>query len=175
MLAWLVVYPLLLVALESVHGTSGCTLEHFRRFLGEPKEWQALWASLWISVASVVLAARHRCPLAFLFERTEFPGRRLLGALVALPVVLPPLVGVIAFLFLYGETGFAARLVQALLGLENARGGSRARGRSCWCTPTRCTSTSTSSLARVWRRLDPAALEAAAVAGRRPVAHPARG
>ena len=43
----------------------------------------------------------------------------MLGALVALPVVLPPLVGVIAFLFLYGETGFAARLVQAVLGLEN--------------------------------------------------------
>jgi iron(III) transport system permease protein len=32
--------------------------------------------------------------------------------------VLPPLVGVIAFLFLYGETGFVARLVQAALGLE---------------------------------------------------------
>ncbi len=58
-------------------------------------------------------------PLAFLFERAEFPGRRVLGALVALPVVLPPLVGVIAFLFLYGETGFVARLVQATLRLEN--------------------------------------------------------
>jgi iron(III) transport system permease protein len=53
-------------------------------------------------------------PLAFLFERAEFPGRRVLGALVALPVVLPPLVGVIAFLFLYGESGFVARGIQAL-------------------------------------------------------------
>jgi iron(III) transport system permease protein len=118
-LAWLVVYPLLLVAGESVHGASGFSLEHFRRFLVEPREWHVLWASLWISVASVILAAGLGIPLAFLFEQTEFPGRRLLGALVALPVVLPPLVGVIAFLFLYGETGFVARLVQAALGLED--------------------------------------------------------
>jgi iron(III) transport system permease protein len=57
-------------------------------------------------------------PLAFLFERTEFPGRRVLGAIVALPVALPPLVGVIAFLFLYGESGFASRAVQAALKLS---------------------------------------------------------
>jgi iron(III) transport system permease protein len=118
-LAWLVAYPLVLVLRESVLGPGGFTLEYFRRFIGEPREWRALWASLWTSVASVGLAAVLGVPLAFLFERAEFPGRRLLGALVALPVVLPPLVGVIAFLFLYGETGFAARLVQATLGLEN--------------------------------------------------------
>jgi iron(III) transport system permease protein len=118
-LAWLVAYPLLIVFRESVHGPAGFTLDNFRRFVREPREWQALWASLWISVASVVLAAAIGVPLAFLFERNDFPGRRWLGALVALPVVLPPLVGVIAFLFLYGETGFVARLVQAMLGLEN--------------------------------------------------------
>ena len=59
-------------------------------------------------------------PLAFVFERNEFPGRSLLGTLVALPVALPPLIGVIAFLFLYGESGFASRGVQALLRLSGA-------------------------------------------------------
>jgi iron(III) transport system permease protein len=119
LLLWLVAYPLVLVALESVRGPNGWTLEFFRRFVTEAREWRALWASLWTSVASVVLAGLLGIPLAFLFERCEFPGRRVLGALVALPVVLPPLVGVLAFLFLYGETGFVARVVQALLGLGN--------------------------------------------------------
>jgi len=118
-LGWLVAYPLVLVFGESVHGPGGLTLEYFRRFVSEPQEWRALWASLWTSLASVGLAALIGVPLAFLFEGAEFPGRRVLGALVALPVVLPPLIGVIAFLFLYGETGFAARVVQAALGLEN--------------------------------------------------------
>ncbi|MEP6574669.1 MAG: iron ABC transporter permease, partial [Gemmatimonadota bacterium] len=74
----------------------------------------------WISLASVALSAAIGVPLAFLFSRHEFPGRRLLGGLVALPAVLPPLVGVIAFLFLYGETGFVGRLVQAVFGLDEA-------------------------------------------------------
>ncbi|MBI4419924.1 MAG: iron ABC transporter permease, partial [Gemmatimonadetes bacterium] len=45
---------------------------------------------------------------------------RVLGALVALPAVLPPLVGVIAFLFLYGESGFVARIVRGMFGLREA-------------------------------------------------------
>jgi iron(III) transport system permease protein len=91
-----------------------------RAFLRDGVEWQALWASLWTSAASVVLAALVGVPLAFVFERYDFPGRRLLGGLVALPAVMPPLVGVIAFLFLYGESGFAARAVQGLTGRAGA-------------------------------------------------------
>lgn len=117
-LAWLVGYPLLMTLLEALGGPGKWTLGHFGEFFSRRDEWMALWRSLWISAASVVLAGLVGIPLAFLFERTEFPGRRVLGAIVALPVALPPLVGVIAFLFLYGESGFASRAVQALLGLS---------------------------------------------------------
>jgi iron(III) transport system permease protein len=115
-LLWLVVYPLALVVLESFRGPAGWTGTYFGRFVERPNEWKALWGSLWISGATVLLSAAIGVPLAFLFARYEFPGRQFLGAMVALPVVLPPLVGVIAFLFLFGETGFAARLVQLMLG-----------------------------------------------------------
>jgi iron(III) transport system permease protein len=117
LLAWLVGYPLLMTLLEALGGPGEWTLAAFADFFGRQDEWIAMWRSLWISAASVVLAAVVGVPLAFLFERNEFPGRRLLGAVIALPVALPPLVGVIAFLFLYGESGFASRAVQGLLGL----------------------------------------------------------
>jgi len=120
LLVWLFVYPVLLVVLDSVRGPDGWTLEYVMAFLREPREWEALWGSLWISVASVALAGVIGVPLAFVFERLDFPGRRVLGALVALPAVLPPLVGVIAFLFLYGESGFVARALAAVLGLDEA-------------------------------------------------------
>jgi iron(III) transport system permease protein len=116
LLAWLVVYPILIVGGEAASG-GGTAL---RAFVTRPGEWAALWASVWISLVSVVLAAVIGIPLAFLFEWFDFPGRKTLGALIALPVVLPPLVGVIAFLFLYGESGFLARAIQAALHLENA-------------------------------------------------------
>lgn len=114
LLAWLVLFPILVVARDAADRTA------LAAFFGRPREWAALWASVWISVASVVLAAAIGVPLAFLFEWFDFPGRKTLGSLVALPVVLPPLVGVIAFLFLYGESGFIARAIQRLFGLADA-------------------------------------------------------
>jgi len=120
LLLWLVVYPLALVLLEGARDATGWTLSYLRLFAARPSEWQALWGSLWISLASVVLAALLGMPLAFLLSRYDLPGGRLLGAMVALPAVLPPLVGVIAFLFLYGETGFVSLLVQRLLRLDEA-------------------------------------------------------
>ncbi len=119
LLAWLVVYPLLIVLLEGLRGAEGWTLEHVRLFLGRPTEWAALWGSLWTSIASVALAALVGVPLALLFSRFDLPGGRFLGGVVALPAVLPPLVGVIAFLFLYGETGFVSLLVQWGFGLTD--------------------------------------------------------
>lgn len=120
LLAWLVVYPILLVLVASVRSDGGWTLDHVRRFLALSTTWEALRGSLWISLASVALAGLIGIPLAFLMSWVDFPGRRILSGLVALPAVLPPLVGVIAFLFLYGESGFVSHLVQAVFGLADA-------------------------------------------------------
>lgn len=117
-LLWLVLYPNLFVLADSLLEAGRPTLAHYAQFLRSAAELRALWASVWISAASVVLAGLIGVPLAFLFARYDFPGRRVLGALAALPVLLPPLVGVIAFLFLYGETGFLTRSVQQLLGMS---------------------------------------------------------
>jgi len=119
-LVWLVLYPMALVFLGSVRGAEGWTYQYLAAFVSETREWSALWNSLWISGASVILAGMVGVPLAFVFERFDFPGRRILGALVALPAVLPPLVGVIAFEFLYGSSGFVPRAIVQLLGLESS-------------------------------------------------------
>jgi iron(III) transport system permease protein len=119
-LLWLIVYPLLLVLVKGFRGTNGWTLDFVRQFLERTNEAQALWGSLWISLATVALAGIIGVPLAFLFSRYDFPGRRIVGGLVALPAVLPPLVGVLAFLFLYGESGFVSLLIQWLFRLDTA-------------------------------------------------------
>jgi iron(III) transport system permease protein len=118
LLLWLIVYPLVLVLVGGFRGADGWTIDFVQQFLERGNEAQALWGSLWISLATVVLAGAIGIPLAFLFSRYDFPGRRIVGSLVALPAVLPPLVGVLAFLFLYGESGFVSLLVQRLFRLE---------------------------------------------------------
>ncbi len=119
LLLWLVLYPNLFVLGDSVTADGRLTHAHYARFLESSSELEAAWNSIWLSVASVLLSGLLGIPLAFLFARRDFPGRRVLGALVALPVLLPPLVGVIAFLFLYGETGFLTRGIQLALGMED--------------------------------------------------------
>ena len=120
LLVWLVAYPIGLVLIESVGGPGEWTLDHLKTFATDSFEWSALWGSVWISFASVVLAGAIGIPVGYFFETFTFPGRRVLGALIALPAVLPPLVGVIAFLFLFGESGFIARFIQAIFRLDSS-------------------------------------------------------
>ncbi len=115
LLAWLIGWPLAVTFGASLTSEAGLGAA-FGEFARRGDEWLALGRSLWISAATVGLAAAVGVPLAFLFARAEFPGRRVLAELVALPVALPPLVGVIAFLHLYGESGLATRLVGGALG-----------------------------------------------------------
>lgn len=117
-LVWLVVYPNAIVLKDSLFFDGRFTLEAYRTFFATRSELEALWASVWISLGSVVLSAIVGIPLALFFHRYEFPGRSVLAALAALPVLLPPLVGVIAFLFLAGESGILTRVIQEALGLE---------------------------------------------------------
>lgn len=117
-LGWLVVYPNVVVLSDSLFDGGRPTLEAYRTFFTTRSELEALWASVWISLCSVALSALIGVPLALFFHRYEFPGRGVLSALAALPVLLPPLVGVIAFLFLAGESGVLTRSLQALLGLD---------------------------------------------------------
>jgi iron(III) transport system permease protein len=79
---------------------------------------RALVNSVSISLFTVLGAGVVGTTLAYLFFRYDFPLRGTLMALAALPLALPPLVGVLAFLFLYGESGILPRGLQALLGLD---------------------------------------------------------
>ncbi|NNE47034.1 MAG: iron ABC transporter permease [Rhodothermales bacterium] len=79
---------------------------------------RALVNSVAISVYSVAGAGVVGTFLAYLFYRFDFPLRRFMMGVAVLPLALPPLVGVLAFLFLYGESGILPRTVQLLLGLD---------------------------------------------------------
>jgi len=115
-----VVYPNLSVVFSSLHQNGLWTLANYRAVLTQPNVLEAILNSIVLSLSTVLLCALVGVPLAFLFERYAFPGRRLFAALAALPLVLPPLVGTVAFIFLCGESGILARSIQHLLGLSNS-------------------------------------------------------
>jgi len=115
-----VIYPNLHVVIASLQRNAGWSLANYREVLSQNIVLESIFASVGVSVLTVVFCAGVGVPLAFLFERYTFPARRLFSTLAALPLVLPPLVGTVAFIFLCGESGILARLAQSVFHLEHS-------------------------------------------------------
>ena len=115
-----VIYPNLHVVVASLQSGAGWSLANYREVLSQNIVLESIFASVGVSVLTVLFCAGVGVPLAFLFERYTFPARRLFSTLAALPLVLPPLVGTVAFIFLCGESGILARLAQSVFHLEQS-------------------------------------------------------
>ncbi len=78
---------------------------------------QALRLSLVSATSATVLSMVLGIPLAWVLARAQFPGRRLLRALVTVPLVLPPVVGGVALLLLLGRRGLVGQYLDAWFGV----------------------------------------------------------
>jgi molybdate transport system permease protein len=88
----------------------------FATFL-DPQASQAVSLSVITTVITVLLTILFGTPVAYLIARKEFPGKRLLDALVDLPIVLPPSVAGIALLVTFGRRGLPGAFF-ASMGIE---------------------------------------------------------
>jgi molybdate transport system permease protein len=73
--------------------------------LTEPGVLTALRLSLVTATIATAVCVVLGVPLAWILARTEFRGRRLVRALVTVPLVLPPVVGGVALLLVLGRRG----------------------------------------------------------------------
>ncbi|WP_444960214.1 ABC transporter permease [Nocardiopsis sp. M1B1] len=85
--------------------------------LAEPEVLAALWLSLSTATAATAVSLLLGVPLAWLLARTDFPGRRLVRALVTVPLVMPPVVGGVALLLVLGRNGIVGRYLDAWFGI----------------------------------------------------------
>ena len=129
-----VIFPFYQTFIQSFGSETG--LNNYKKFfsLESTANLEALWTSVYISVISVITCAIVGVLMAFLLERYDFPGRRVLSVLVLVPMALPPLVGVLSFTFLYGESGIIPRGTSAFIQLR-ASAFSVKRGMGRYCGP----------------------------------------
>ena len=78
---------------------------------------QALRLSLITASLATVLSLVLGVPLAWLLARARFPGRRLLRALITVPLVLPPVVGGVALLLALGRRGILGQYLDSWFGI----------------------------------------------------------
>ncbi|GIF74629.1 ABC transporter permease [Asanoa siamensis] len=88
--------------------------------LTDPQVLTALRLSLETSTLATILCLVLGVPLAWLLARVEFPGRRLVRALVTVPLVLPPVVGGLALLLVFGRRGLLGEWLDQAFGLTFA-------------------------------------------------------
>src|SRR5690606_37105422 len=77
----------------------------------------ALRLSLLTAAISTTLCVLFGGPLAVVLARGRVRGLRVLRSVVLLPLVLPPVVGGLALLFLLGRTGFVGRSLYLAFGI----------------------------------------------------------
>jgi len=93
------------------------TLANFVAFARDPFYVRSLVNSLLLGLGTVVAASVVGFAVAFLLVRFDFVGRNLFSYLTLIPIISPPLVGVLGFTFIMGRAGTVNVLLEDWLGL----------------------------------------------------------
>ncbi len=94
------VYLLLIVAML-VADLSFTTPHHLLRALGSPEIRYSIKLSLITCTLTTLLSLWIAVPTGYLMSRYQFPGKRLMDAILDIPIVLPPLVIGLSLLILF--------------------------------------------------------------------------
>ena len=91
--------------------------EAYRGLLDSGRGWTLAGNALVLATMTTIFSLALGIPLGFLIGRTDLPGRRILGGLLAMPLVLPPYLTAVGWIGGASENGLPA----ALLGVDAAR------------------------------------------------------
>jgi iron(III) transport system permease protein len=105
LLAAAIVYPLIQVLSVAFLDGGVPTLSPLRAFFARPLFRESLVNTLLAGALAVVIGSVIAVPLALLTTRYRLPGRGLISVLAALPLVIPPFVGAVAFQQVLGPSG----------------------------------------------------------------------
>ena len=110
-------YPVGAIVVRGLRPDGHWQLGVFGEVLRDPYQRRIAWFSLWQAAASTVLTMVVAMPMAALFARFEFRGRRVLWSLLLVPFVLPTVVVGAAFLALVGPKGTTGVDLHGTIGL----------------------------------------------------------
>jgi molybdate transport system permease protein len=86
--------------------------EHAWTLLPESSVQQAIRLSFSTTLISLGIILLLGTPLAYILARWSFPGKKLIGVIVQLPIVLPPAVAGLALLITFGRRGLLGAALQ---------------------------------------------------------------
>ena len=96
--------------------TGGFTLLNFKDFFNTALFRESFWNSLYVGGMSVLIASLFSMPLAYFTSRFEFRGAVIIQSLGIIPLIMPPFVGAVAMLMLFGRNGSVNLLLDQWFG-----------------------------------------------------------
>ena len=112
-LAVFLIYPLLRIFYDAFSDETGrLTFQNFVEFARDAYYLRSLGNSLVLGVATVVTTSILGYAIAFLLVRYDFVARNFFSYLTLIPIISPPLVGVLGFTFILGRAGTVNVLLQ---------------------------------------------------------------
>jgi iron(III) transport system permease protein len=115
-LALLVVYPSVVLVVQSLSHNGHLTFVHYARVAGDRETYRALVNSLVVSSWATVGATAIGITLAWIITRTDLPGRTRWHAALLVPYMIPPFIGAIAWVYLLSPSGYLNHAWTALTG-----------------------------------------------------------
>lgn len=113
-----IVFPLWRLFVDAVSTEDGqLTLAYVADFATDGFYRRALLNSLIVAFGTVIGCAIIGFTAAFLLVRYDFPGRSAFSYLTILPIIMPPLVGIMGLVFILGRAGTVNVLLMDHLGL----------------------------------------------------------
>jgi iron(III) transport system permease protein len=113
------VYPLTRIFYDAFTDEAGrFTVANFVEFALDDFYRRSLVNSLVLGLGTVAACSALGFAIAFLLVRYEFAGRNLFGYLTLIPIISPPLVGVLGFTFIMGRAGTVNVLLMDWLGVD---------------------------------------------------------
>jgi len=97
--------------------TGALTLINFIDFFNTSLFQESFVNSLYVATMSVVLASVFALPLAYFTTRFNFGGAIVIQTLGIVPLIMPPFVGAVAMLLLFGENGSVNLLLDEWFGI----------------------------------------------------------
>src|SRR5215510_7070095 len=98
------------ISLSDADGRPG--LENYQRLLSEARQRELLANSVGLGAGSAILAVLIGVPLGLLFAHASFPLKRLLRIVLVVPLVIPPYIVALAWIFIGGSAGIVSQLLR---------------------------------------------------------------
>jgi len=110
LLAFFLLFPIVMVLIKSFRGSSGFTLQYYQAFFSKNYYYQSLYNTLLLGVINTAVCLVIGFCLAYMTTRGPWVLRKPLKIISLVPLIAPPYLFALSLIILFGRNGLVTRM-----------------------------------------------------------------